>query len=277
MEMQTIPVHTILSDEHSQRIEFNEEKMSELVASIQSDGLLQPIVVKPIEGGHVVVAGHRRLEACKRLGWEEIPVVIAEGDEVRMRRVTFSENFFRDDLTPLELAVAIADEYKEARMTVEQLARGFNRTKEWVTRQLDVVSWPQDCLDAVHTGGLSIAAVRNLAAVDDNEYRQFLVKKAVETGASASLTAAWLQGFRAAAPGLALSTAAEGDASEPLLPAVPKAPCLGCATVFRVDGMSYVPLCQHCITVLSRAGSQFDNRPAPGSHEQEQLASGSQA
>jgi ParB family chromosome partitioning protein len=67
MEHKTIPVHTIQSDEHSQRIEFNEEKMQELVGSILSDGLLQPIVVKPIDGGFVVVAGHRRLEACKRV------------------------------------------------------------------------------------------------------------------------------------------------------------------------------------------------------------------
>ncbi len=269
MEHKTIPVHTIQSEEHSQRIEWDEEKMQELVGSILGDGLLQPIVVKAIDDGFVVVAGHRRLEACKRCGWEEIPVFIAEGDEVKMRRVTFSENFFREDLTPLELAVAIADEYKEGRMTVEQLARGFKRTTEWVDRQLAVVSWPQDCLNAIHTGGLSIAAVRNLAQVEDDEYRQFLVIKAVETGASASLTSAWLQGWKAAAPGLARSTVGEGESSEPLLPQAPKGPCLGCATVYRVDAMSYVPMCPNCITVISRAGSQFDTSRLQEDHVRE--------
>ena len=266
MELKTIPVHMIQSEEHSQRIDWDEDKMQELAGSILSDGLLQPIVVKAIDGGFVVVAGHRRLEAVKRLGWEEVPAFMAQGDDVKMRRVTFSENFFRDDLSPLELAVAIADEYQSGRMTMEQLAAGFKRTVDWIKRQLEVVEWPDDCLKAVHEGGLSISAVRNLAQVTDTKYREFLVGKAVETGASASLTSAWLQGFKAAAPGLALSTVADGDQAEPLLPAVPMGPCLGCSTVMRVDAMSYVPMCQHCITVISRAGNQFDTGSAQGAH-----------
>ena len=256
MNLQMVEVCTIRSTLRSHRQGTDEEKMSLLVASIRDEGLNQPIKLTHSEDGYDVVFGHRRLEACKRLGWREIPAIIASGDEAHVRRQTFSENFFRDDLSSVELAIAIADELQSKRFTVEELATCFKHKPDWIRRQVSICSWPPDCLDAVHTGKLSVSAAENLACITDDVYRQSLVHQACDNGATARTTSAWLQSYRTMQP---LETTSQiepvpGQVLPP--PLVPQAPCLACHNVFRSDELSHVPICARCIKVISDAGER---------------------
>lgn len=253
MEIVEVEIGVIRAVEHSQRIEVDEERMLELVGSIRNEGLLQALTLKVDGDGYVVVCGHRRLEALKRLGWEKVPAVLVHGDEASLRTMTFAENFFSEDLTPVELAVAIADEYKSGRMSIERMAAGFRRSGDWVKRQIAMCGWPAEVLEAMHKGHLSIAAGANLAMVEEQTYREFLVRKAVEGGATAQTTAAWLQGWRSTAPGRAMAEVEDGEGEQPIMPAAPVGPCLCCSEVFRVDAMSHVPLCPGCIRVIREA------------------------
>lgn len=256
MEIQTIRIVEIKSEEHAQRIETNEEKMSEIVASIQKDGLLQPLTVRKDEEGFTLVFGHRRLEACKRSGWTEVPCIVAQGDDAKIAGITFAENFFRDDLTSFELAVAIAEEFKSERMTLDQLAVGFKRSVDWVRKQIAICGWPPDVLDALHNSGLSVAAASNLACITEDAYRETLVSQAVDNGATARTTSAWLQAWRSMMP-LEQTIEQQPDPSYPQQqPLVPQAPCLACHDVFRTDELSHVPLCSKCIRIISNAQQQ---------------------
>lgn len=192
----------------------------------------------------------------KRLGWESVPCMISNGTEVSDRRSTFVENFFHEDLTPVELAVAIADEFKSKRMTLDQLAFGFKRTKDWIRRQISICGWPEDVLDVVHAGRLSIAAASNLAMIPDDVYRKSVLKQAAENGVTARVTAAWLQAYRALLPPEEAVQQEPVDPDAPQMPMVPQAPCLCCHEVFRVDELSHVPLCSICIKHLSQAIQQ---------------------
>lgn len=256
MQIVEIPVTKITAESHSQRLEWDEQAMSELASSISSDGLQQPLKVKEDGEKYIIVFGHRRFEALKRLGWQKVPCLITEGDEVSSRRETFVENFFREDLTPVELAVAIADEFKSKRMTVEQLAFGFKKTQDWVRRQIAICGWPEDVLQEVHVGRLSLAAAANLALIEEEAYREMLVRQAAENGATARTTSAWLQGWRSMLPPREAMQQEPEDQEAPQLPMVPQAPCLCCHDVFRVDELSHVPLCSHCIKHLSTVGQR---------------------
>ncbi len=254
MDLHQIEVSKIRSDKRSQRIEMDEEEMSGMVASIRDEGLNQPIKVTESDDGYDVVFGHRRLEACKRLGWHEIPALIATGDEAQIRKQTFSENFFRLDLSAIELAVAIADEYKMERMTIEQLAKGFQKSTDWVRKQIAICGWPPDVIEGVHVGGLSVAAASNLALITEDFYRESLVGQAVENGATARTTSAWLQAWRSMLPLAEAIVQEPVDGESPIVPMVPQAPCLACHNVYRTDELSHVPLCASCIRVISTAG-----------------------
>lgn len=254
MEIHQLNVSNIKCEEHSQRFAIDEEKMLELVGSIRENGLLQPVTVKKKDEGFVLVFGHRRLEACKRLGWKIIPAIIKHGDEAKMRGITFAENFFSEDLSTVELAVAIADEHKNERMSIDRMAAGFNKSPDWVRRQISICSWPENILEAMHQGKISTAAASNLALITDDQYRKMLLEQAVDNGATARTTAAWLQAWRSCLP---LEKALEQppvEAGSNVMPLLPQAPCAICMVPHRTDALSYVPVCVECMATVRSAG-----------------------
>lgn len=251
--IKAIPVNRIKFGEHEQRFEDEDPEISELSQSIQRVGLIDPLCVTESGDGYLLIAGHRRLEACKRIGIEIVECLVKKGNEATRREITFAENFFRKDLTPIELAAAIATEVKDNRMTIEQLAAGFRKTTEWVRRQMAIVGWPEDVLDVIHSGKLSIAAASNLACITEEHYRKMLVRQAAENGATARTTSAWLQAWRAMLPPEEAVQQEPDDPDAPPVPLVPQGPCLVCHNIFRVDELSHVPLCSQCIKHLSTA------------------------
>lgn len=249
-----IPISKIQVGEHEQRFDDEDLEVIELAGSIQRVGLLNPLCVTVSGDGFLLIAGHRRMEACKRIGMEVVPCLVAVGDEATKREITFAENFFSKDLTPIELAAAIANEVKEQRMTIEQLAAGFRKTTDWIRRQIGIMGWPKDVLEGLHTGKLSVAAAANLACITEDFYRQSLVSQAVDNGATARTTSAWLQAWRSMLPLEEAVQQEPAPGKDPQIPMVPQGPCLACHDIFRTDEMSHVPLCAHCIRVISTAG-----------------------
>lgn len=252
-DIKVIPVNKIKVGEYEQRFDDEDPEIAELGQSIQRLGLLNPLCVTESGDGFLLVAGHRRMEACRRIGMELVPCLVVIGNEATKREVTFAENFFKKNLTPIEQSAAIANEVEEKRMTVEQLAAGFRKTTDWVRRQIAICAWPKDVLEGIHTGKLSIAAASNLACITEEYYRKMLVRQAVDNGATARVTSAWLQAWRAMLPPAEAIKQEPEDPDAPTIPMVPQGPCLVCHDVFRVDEMSHVPLCSHCIKALSTA------------------------
>ncbi|KKN16763.1 hypothetical protein LCGC14_0972580 [marine sediment metagenome] len=252
-DIRAIPVNKIKVGEHEQRFEDEDPEIAELGQSIQRVGMLDPLCVSEAGDGFMLIAGHRRLEACKRVGVEDVTCLVVVGDEATMCEITFAENFFKKNLTPLELAAAIATEVKDKRMTIDQLAAGFRKSTDWVRRQMAIVGWPEDILEGIHSGKISIAAASNLALITDDYYRKMLVRQACENGATARTTSAWLQGWNSMLPPAEAMQQEPEDPDAPVTPMVPQAPCLACHEVFRVDELSHVPLCSICINVVGKA------------------------
>ena len=239
---------------HEQRLGVNDEAINDLTCSIRRIGVLVPLVVRPHGDRFVLVAGHRRLRAAKLCGCKKVPVLCKEAGVGEGAEIAFAENFFRADLSAVEQAGAIKDVISTGALTIEQIAVGFHRTQDWVRRQLSILDWPADVLGALHSGTISVSAASNIALITEDTYRGFLVKNAVENGATARTTAAWLQAFRAMAPVDAALNAEPVASGLPSTPAVPQAPCICCGNVFRTDELSHVPVCVGCIRVIRGVG-----------------------
>jgi len=250
VETRTILISAIMVGPHSQRFKVECEDLDHLRESIRRLGLINPVGVVGEGGGYRLVHGHRRLRACKDLGRKEIEAVILDAETQSEDEVTFAENFFRTDLTPVELAVAIAKQLESGKWTVEQIAAGFHRSADWVRRQIAITEWPDEILGALHSGGLSIAAAEPLAQVTEAASREFFVRQAVESGATARTTSSWLQGWRAMLPPSAAVQISPGPGGSSPAPAVPQVPCIVCSNVFRVDAVSHVPVCCECVRHL---------------------------
>lgn len=252
-----IEVKRIRMAEHEQRISEDDEDFASLVHSIGEVGLINALVVKPDGDNYTVVAGHRRLAAIRKLGYQHARCQVKDPEKQKDAAITFAENFCRRALTPLEQAGAIKDCYDQGIMSVEQMASAFHRSENWIAAQMAMVSWPADVLEAIHKKQISVAAASSLAMVDEENYRGFLVRNAVEGGATARTTAAWLQAWRANMPAMQAIEVEAVPEGQRIAPMVPQAPCLGCGTCFRTDQLSHVPMCQTCIQAIRNAGSQF--------------------
>lgn len=256
LERKEIPIEKIKVGEYAQRLSIEDESLDGLVASIGRVGLVYPVVVCPEGDAYLLVEGHRRLAAHKRMGRSEIMCVVTGSGKSVTAEIAFAGNFFRKDLSPVELASAIRDCHKQGTMTVQEMAVGFNRSEHWVNRMIAICDWPDDVLEAVHQKVISIAAASNLALVTDEVYRAFLVENAVEQGATARTTSAWLQSFRNMAP-QEEAVQAEPTAGQAVPVAlIPQAPCFCCSQVFPMNEMSHVPLCGPCVKIMRNVSAQ---------------------
>lgn len=251
-----VPISQIHVGENAQRIDQEDPEIKELAVSIKRLGVLNPLLLENDEGKLILVAGHRRLAAARMAGKEHVPCFIRECDKSKISEIAFAENFFRKDLSPVELACALKDCLDKKTMTVEQLAAGFHRSEHWVHATIAIAGWPDDVLEAIHNEKISVSAASNLACVTDKVYREFLVRNAVEQGATARTTAAWLQAFQSMQPPEAAVKAEPVPLGAPAEPLVPQGPCLCCSQLFKVNEMSHVPVCGACIQLLRAVGAQ---------------------
>ncbi len=251
--IQSIAISAIEVGPHRQRSEGDDEQIQELAASIRRVGVLVPIIVVRKNDSFLLVAGHRRIAAAKAAGLGEVPAIIRESNEAEATEVSFAENFFRRDLSPVEQAAAIRECLDAGIMKIEQLAKGFHRSEQWVTCQANMTTWAPEILHAIHVKQISVSAARNLAAISDPQYRGFLLHNAIENGATARATAGWLQSWQLSRPPEEAISQAPVDGVIPAVAVIPQAPCLFCANVFRTDALNYMGVCGQCLADFQQA------------------------
>lgn len=255
MEQKIVKLKEICPGTNELRAELHDDELDELVQSIKSVGLIQPLVVTMVDQGINLISGHRRYRASELAGIEEVPVIVRENNPSQVSEIAFAENMFRRDLTSVEIAAGIKDILNTGKLDVSQIAAAMHRSVNWVQMHLAILEWPVDVMAAVHKRELSTSAASNLALITDDNYRAFLVRNAVEHGATARVTASWLQAWRAMKPpeaAIQQEPIPPGERAEPM---VPQAPCLVCSEVYRTDELSHCPICTGCIKVIRNAVS----------------------
>lgn len=178
---QTVRIIDIEPNKSQPRKEFDEIGIRELADSIEEHGLLQPILVRPMENGmYQIVAGERRWRACKMLGWsdKEVPVIIRELDDLQTAQIALIENLQREDLNPVDEALAYSELIEKYKMTQESVARIVGKARASVTNSMRILKLPKPILDLVRDGELSQGAAKVLLSVNDEKLMEELAIKA---------------------------------------------------------------------------------------------------
>jgi len=254
-ELVELKLEDITYGSNQTRLEIDDSKVQDLAASIRRVGLINPIVVAPDGDKYVIIAGHHRYRAVELVGRGSIRCLVRSAEGTQVKEVAIADNLFRTDLSPIETASALKDMLDSGTMDPAELAKAMHRSVDWVWRQISLLNWPPDVLEVVHGGEISVSAASNLALIEDETYRAFLLRNAVDSGATARATAAWLQAWRAAKPADEAIQAEPVGGREPVLPALPQAPCLVCNTLSRTDALAYVLICPGCIAQISGAAN----------------------
>jgi len=163
--LQELAVGAIQRNPFQPRVRFDEAALAELAASIQSAGLLQPVIVRPQGDGFELIAGERRWRAVQRLGWSKIPAVVRPVDDRTLLALALVENLQRDDLNPIEAATSyqrLMDEFQASQAEVAQLV---GKDRSTVANALRLLRLPQEIRSMVEEGRLSEGHARALLAV----------------------------------------------------------------------------------------------------------------
>jgi len=249
----SIPINKIEVGPHRQRSEGEDDELVELTASIRRLGVLVPLIVVRKGDTFLLVAGHRRIAAAAAAGVTEVPAIVRESDEAEAAEVSFAENLFRLDLSPVEQAAAIRGCIDNKTMTIEELSHALHKSEQWICDQAKMTTWPDEVLAAIHYKHISVSAARNLAAISDPQYRNYLLHNAVENGVTARVTAAWLQAYQLSRPPEEALTASPVEGPVPAAAVVPQANCMFCLNMFRCDALNYMGVCGTCLADFQQA------------------------
>ena len=190
------------------RTTMDEGKIEDLARSIRSNGIIQPIVVRRVEGGYEIIAGERRWRAAQRAGLLKVPVVVRDIPEERLLAVALIENIQREDLNPLEEAHAyrrLADEYH---LTQEQIADAVGKDRSSVANYLRLLKLPQEVRANVGSGALSMGHARALLGLPDEASQLRVSRDVLAKDLSVRETEALVRKGTQPAP---VKTAAEKD------------------------------------------------------------------
>ncbi|HUH82614.1 MAG TPA: ParB/RepB/Spo0J family partition protein [Nitrososphaerales archaeon] len=144
--------------------------MSGLMLSIQDKGLLEPIIVRPSNDGYEVVAGMRRYEACKRLGWRRVPAHVVELDDREAFEVSLLENIQRETLNPIEEARAFRKYVEESGYGGEtELARKIGKSQEYVSKRIGLLSLPERVQEQIMRRRIAPSVAQELTLLNDED------------------------------------------------------------------------------------------------------------
>ncbi len=166
---------------------FAHEPLEQLADSIAQFGVLQPIIVREstlLSGTYEIIAGERRWRAAKMAGLSEIPAVILEGDDLKAAQVAVIENVQREDLNPVEEALAYDALIERFGLTQEQVAKQVGKSRSAITNNLRLLELPDDVLALLRNGDLSAGHARALLGLKNEEQMAPLAQKIIEKGLS---------------------------------------------------------------------------------------------
>jgi len=162
------------------RTQMDDARIDDLSRSIRANGIIQPIVVRPVDGGYEIIAGERRWRAAQRAGLLKVPVVVRDIPEDRLLAVALIENIQREDLNPIEEAVAYRRLSDEFHLTQEQIAEAVGKDRSSIANYVRLLRLPQEVRNSVAANALSMGHARALLALTD-EAAQLRVARDIVT------------------------------------------------------------------------------------------------
>lgn len=178
--VEEIKISDLRPNPYQPRKQFDDESLAELKESIIQHGILQPIIVRKSLKGYDIVAGERRYRAAKLAGKETVPAIVRDLSESLMREIALLENLQREDLSPLEEALAYDSLLKHLDLTQEQLAKRLGKSRPHIANHLRLLTLPESIQNLIAEGTLSMGHGRTLLGLKNKNKLEPLVKKVVE-------------------------------------------------------------------------------------------------
>ncbi len=177
-----IDVEEIVSNPFQPRSVFDSEAIDELAKTIQTHGVIQPVVVRFRNGRYELIAGERRWRAVKSLGWLRIPAIVRDMNDAQAASVALIENLQREGLTPIEEAVAYQQLLELHGLTQESLAQRLGKGQSTIANKLRLLHLPEDVQQALLARAITERHARALLALPSAQLQTELLKACIDHG-----------------------------------------------------------------------------------------------
>jgi ParB family transcriptional regulator, chromosome partitioning protein len=177
-------VTEIRPNPHQPRRYFDDTRLAELAESIKQQGILQPLIVRKLEQGYELIIGERRLRAAQKAGLDRVPVIIKEVTDAQSMEMALVENIQREELTPIEEALAYRQLMEEFHLTQEEVASRVGKSRPVITNLLRVLNLPDEIKEEIDRGGLSMGHARTLVSLGTPEQQIAIARRIMRQGLS---------------------------------------------------------------------------------------------
>lgn len=188
-----IPVSDIRTNKYQPRLEFNQEKLKDLINSIKEKGVVQPVLVRKTPSGYELIAGERRLRAVKSLGIDSIPAIVKNVDDIDMLELSLIENIQREGLNPIEEAHAFQKFITDFNFTQEKIAQALGKDRSTVANIIRLLGLPKKIQDFISknmiTAGHAKAILSITTEMDQLRLANLVIKKGLSVRETEALAA----------------------------------------------------------------------------------------
>ncbi|MGN6591763.1 MAG: ParB/RepB/Spo0J family partition protein [Terriglobales bacterium] len=171
-ELRLVPLDAVQPNPFQPRRHFDPAALEELTASIRAQGVLQPLLVRPLASGYELIAGERRLRAAAAAGLEQVPVVVRPLNDETSLAIAIIENLQRADLNPIEQAQAFHELAQRFRLTQEQIAQRTGKDRATIANFLRLLRLDPEVVEMLRQGQLTPGHARPLLALDPEHQRK---------------------------------------------------------------------------------------------------------
>ena len=166
-EVIDIEINTIQPNPFQPRRHFEKQALNELAESIRSNGVLQPVIVKKVSSGYMLVTGERRCRASTIAGFSTVPAIVRDYNNQYLAELALLENIQREDLTIVEEAEAYLNAIKSLNLTHLELATKIGKSRSYVSNALGILSLPEEVLNEINKGNITMGHARSLSKLKD--------------------------------------------------------------------------------------------------------------
>ena len=229
-----------------------DDGVKELADSIKLIGLIEPLVVKKVKERFEVIAGHRRLIACRLAKLNVTPCIVVDESSYRQDQIKMHENKFRKDLSDIEEARYFQYLVHEKGMKNKDIAEMMNVSESFVSQHLTILSWIPELIEAVDQRKISFTSARELNRVKDIPVLRGYILHAVRHGITPSVANGWYQQW------LSMKSLADEESqrvvgeSPTTPPETPMYKCHFCNEVFEFDETLMVRVCPECLETTAQ-------------------------
>jgi ParB/RepB/Spo0J family partition protein len=251
-EFRELPIGLIDEPVLPARSSMDDTALDELASDIRLKGLLQPLIVAKVDDRYEVIAGHRRRIACGRAGLVVVPCIVYASKESALEGVKYSENRFREELSPAEEAILFSELLeRDCGGDVDRLCVQLGEKRGYVENRLALFAGDPQIFEALQARKINIGVAQQLNRCTDEPIRRSFLRNAIQGGATNAVVAGWILDWRkvhdATPPG---ATPATIDYAPAPIPVSDPFKCEICGKNHHAHLLKYLPVHDYCLLAI---------------------------